>query len=80
MYKPRLRGGALQYTVNLKHVRCGCVAGVYAVKVNDKANPDVDIIDAIAPNCATIDIMEANIGGFGVAANPCDGGQCDPVS
>lgn len=49
MYKPRLNGGAFQYTIKL-NVPCGCVAGVYAVNVDDEANPDVDVDDQKAPN------------------------------
>ena len=30
-WKPWVRGGAISYTVDLSNMRCGCVAGAYAV-------------------------------------------------
>ena len=38
-FKPYLRGGSIQYTVDLSALDCGCVAGVYAVTVNKKCDP-----------------------------------------
>ena len=32
-YQPVMKGGALQYTVDLSTVDCGCVAGAYAVSI-----------------------------------------------
>ena len=32
------------------------------------------------PQCATIDLMEANRHGFNAASHPCVGGQCDLIS
>ena len=74
MYKPNLRGGAVEFNVNLSSVSCGCVAGVYAVAQNATYNTDVDITRE--PPIASIDIMQASIGGFGVSANPCEDGSC----
>jgi hypothetical protein len=34
-FKPRIRGGAIEYTVDLSSVECGCVSGVYLVALND---------------------------------------------
>ena len=36
-YKPGMIGGALTYDVDVSKLPCGCVAGVYAVKMNDSS-------------------------------------------
>ena len=77
--KPAIRGGALEYTVDLSNFGCGCVAGVYAVAVNDFCNNE-DGMTTNNPQCASIDIMQANPYGFNVAAHPCSNGTCDARS
>ena len=37
-YKPYIRGGAIEYTVDLSNHGCGCVAGVYAVAMKPGCN------------------------------------------
>ena len=37
-YKPYIRGGAIEYTVDLSNHGCGCVAGVYAVAIKAGCN------------------------------------------
>ena len=37
-YKPYIRGGAIEYTVDLSNHGCGCVAGVYAVAIRAGCN------------------------------------------
>ena len=75
---PYIRGGAISYKVNLNKMSCGCVAGIYAVNSSqwcveaEQANN--------YPMCASIDIMQANQGGFAVAGHPCANGTCDAVS
>ena len=84
-YKPYLRGGAIEYTVDLSTHGCGCVAGVYAVAMNDQCNGETeqDISDAemssgmMPSSCASIDVMQANPYGFNVSAHPCHNGNCD---
>ena len=56
MYKPNLRGGAIEYNVDLSSVGCGCVAGLYAVFVDDYCNADNNI-KSDRPHCPSIDIM-----------------------
>ena len=41
-YKPHLRGGAIEYTVDLSSHGCGCVAGVYAVAMNAQCNGETE--------------------------------------
>ena len=77
-YTPNLKGGAIQYTVDLRETECGCVAGAYAMAISGGCDPEAG--HSAKPNCPTIDIMQANKYGFNVAANPCDGGACDPIS
>jgi len=38
-FKPYLRGGSMQYTVDLSALDCGCVAGVYAVTIGKNCDP-----------------------------------------
>ena len=39
-YMPIMKGGALQYTVDLSNTDCGCVAGAYAVSIEGGCNPE----------------------------------------
>ena len=39
-YKPIMKGGALQYTVDLSLSDCGCVAGAYAVSIKGGCDPE----------------------------------------
>ena len=41
-YKPYIRGGAIEYTVDLSSHGCGCVAGVYAVTMNGQCNGETE--------------------------------------
>ena len=41
-YKPYIRGGAIEYTVDLSSHGCGCVAGVYAVAMNAQCNGETE--------------------------------------
>lgn len=76
-YKPELRGGSIQYTVDLSAMDCGCVAGVYGVKVDGDCDPN-DSQSMEKPECAVIDVMNANPFGFNVAARPNNGSsQCE---
>lgn len=54
------------------------MAGVYAVAQNETFNSDANTTST--PSIASIDLMQANIGGFGVAAHPCSNGSCDAIS
>ena len=40
VFKPTLKGGAIEYSVNLATNDCGCVAGFYAVEMNNSCNPE----------------------------------------
>jgi hypothetical protein len=76
-YEPDLRGGSVSYTVDLSTMGCGCVAGAYFVGLN--ANCTKEPLTG-EPSCKTIDLMQADRYSFNASANPCDGGNCDPVS
>ena len=77
-YKPGIRGGSIAYDVDLSAMDCGCVAGMYLVEYNDECTQDS--LDTNFPQCKTVDVMQANKGGFNVAMNPCNGGSCDAIS
>lgn len=78
-FKPYLKGGALEYTVDLSTVECGCVAGVYAVKLDNEGCGE-DFVTNDDPVCPSIDIMQANPYGFNTAVHPCSNGNCDAQS
>lgn len=77
-YKHNLIGGSMKFEVDVNDVDCACAAGVFAV------NTDYDqcMYDAyeqnVTPQCASIDIMEANIFGFNVQSQSCEFDFCDP--
>ena len=74
-FKPRLRGGAVQYTVDLSNHFCGCVAGFYLVNISKTGCEPEDEIDGVPsgamPSCPSIDVMQANPYSFNLAAHPC---------
>ena len=75
--KPYIRGGAVTYDVDISQVDCGCVAGVYAVRTSEECG---EAENRDTPQCASIDIMQANHAGFNTAAHPCANGECDAMS
>ena len=54
------------------------MAGVYLVNTNSSGCSEKEM--SSEPQCKSIDAMQANLYGFETKANPCAGGQCDPVS
>ena len=73
-------GGTLEFDVELNEVECACAAGVFLTALDgDKCRLGTYDLDE-EPQCATIDLMEANRYGFNAASHPCVGGQCDLVS
>jgi len=56
---------------------CGCVAGAYMVQLGNGCTKEPLTGD---PQCKSIDLMQADKYSFNASANPCDGGQCDPIS
>ena len=82
-FTPLIRGGAIQFTVDVSNHGCGCVAGAYLVAIKAGCNGEeeqADMPDGTMPSCPSIDIMQANPYGFNVAAHPCANGNCDAVS
>mmetsp|Transcript_11879 Transcript_11879/g.15125 ORF Transcript_11879/g.15125 Transcript_11879/m.15125 type:complete len:256 (-) Transcript_11879:1506-2273(-) len=78
-YMPNMVGGAIEYDLNLSSVGCGCVAGLYAVNVSNQCNSELNI-EIDSPQCASIDLMQANVAGFQTQMHPCANGTCDAVS
>ena len=71
-FKPYVRGGSVEYDVDVSTFGCGCVAGLYAVALNDEqCSEDVK---TGRPNCPHIDVMQANPFGFNTSAHPCANG------
>lgn len=52
---PALRGGSINYWVNMASMQSGCVAGLYLVTLNSAC--DADAAMASDPNCPSIDVM-----------------------
>ena len=59
-------------------MECGCVAGIYAARASEWCAESEQ--DTNNPMCQSIDIMQANKGGFNVGGNPCGNGTCDVIS
>lgn len=78
-YTPYLRGGAVQFDVDVSQLGCGCVTGVYAVKASSYCTNEENITTD-RPMCKSIDLMEANPFGFHTQVNPCSNGTCDALS
>lgn len=79
-YGHDLLGGSFNYTVDVSNVGCACAAGAFFVDLNDEECSWNAKDEDVTPQCASIEIMEANIYGFNVASNPCEFGSCDIVS
>jgi len=73
-------GGTLQFDVDVSSVGCECAAGVYLVELNDDYCSWDSKSRGETPQCATIDVMEANQHGFKTQSLPCEFGVCDEES
>ena len=78
IYMPTIRGGSIQYDVDLSAQDSGCVAGVYLVNVNSGEWGAGS--KSRTPQCKSLDAMQANLYGFETKANPCGNGTCDAIS
>jgi len=59
--KEPLMGGSIEYDVNVKGVKSGCVAGVYLVETdNGRCSPFSSQEPGSKPQCRSIDAMQAN--------------------
>ena len=79
-YGHDLLGGSFSYTVDVSNVGCACAAGAFLVDLNDDECSWNAKDEGVTPQCASIEVMEANMYGFNVASNPCEFGSCDIVS
>ena len=79
-YGHDLLGGSFSYTVDVSNVGCACAAGAFFVDLNDDECSWNAKDEGVTPQCASIEVMEANMYGFNVASNPCEFGSCDIVS
>lgn len=74
------QGGSLEYTVDVSGVGCGCAAGVFAVELDNALCSWSAKPSGSTPQCAYVNLMQANNLGFRVESNPCIGGNCDAAS
>lgn len=76
-YKHEYLGGSVEFDVDVSETSCACAAGVYLAQLNNEEcswNPmDADV----TPQCASIDLMEANNSGFNTQSSPCEFGTCE---
>ena len=42
-YMPFLKGGAVEYKVDLSNTDCGCVAGAYAMSISGGCDPEASM-------------------------------------
>ena len=74
-------GGTLYFDVDVSNVGCECAAGIYLVELNSAQNCGWEAKqDGETPQCASIDVMEANSKGFRTQSLPCEFGVCDETS
>jgi hypothetical protein len=78
VFKPRIRGGSIEYDVQVAGLDCGCVAGAYLVDTDNGSCGEVS--QDGTPMCKSIDMMQANKYGFETKAHPCENGTCDAIS
>lgn len=75
-YKPNILGGAIEYDIDLRNVKCGCNASLYLFQAGKKAGPAGDYYcDANNENgnwCPEMDMMEANKHAFRMTPHKCD--------
>jgi hypothetical protein len=76
-YWHKYLGGTLKFDVDVNLVDCECAAGVYLVELNDDHCSWNAKSPGETPQCATIDVMEANKHGFKARSLPCEFGVCD---
>lgn len=67
----------MQYDVDVSAVPCGCAAGVYLSVLNDDTCKTSSYPMDVTPQCATLELMEANVMGFNQAVSPCLFGSCE---
>jgi hypothetical protein len=79
-YWHNYRGGTFQFDVDVSSIGCECAAGVYLVDLNDDYCSWDSKNSGETPQCATIDVMEANQHGFKTQSLPCEFGVCDEES
>lgn len=70
-------GASLSFDVNVSNVGCGCAAGVYLAALDDETCSWDPYPSDTTPQCASVDLMEANRNGFITASHPCEFGSCD---
>lgn len=80
IFQPDYLGGALEFDIDLSRTDCGSAAGVYLVDLNDENCHMEPYATGETPQCAVIDILEANVNNIHVQSLPCDFGTCDLVS
>lgn len=73
-------GASFTFDVNVNNVGCGCAAGVYLAALDDEYCSWDPYPADTTPQCASVDLMEANRNGFITASHPCEFGSCDVES
>lgn len=66
-------GGTFKFDVNLARAECQQAAGMYLVQA-DNENCGMNSKSGGDPQCARVELMEANILGFKTASFPCEKG------
>lgn len=69
-------GGTMEFDVDLSEVDCACASGLYLVEAHGENCYNKAKDGTVDPQCARVELMEANKHGFTAASYPCEGGQC----
>lgn len=72
-------GGTIKFDVNLASAGCQQAAGMYLVQADDE-NCSWKAKSGGDPQCARVELMEANTLGFKTASFPCESGSCSDFS
>jgi len=68
LFTTYIRGGAIEYDVDVSSMGCGCVAGLYLVSESEQCIMDGERTDNA--DCPQLDVMQANPYGFNTQAHP----------
>jgi len=76
-YNHDFAGGSLTFDVDVNDVDCACAAGVFAVRLDYDQCTWNAYASGTAPDCPTVDLMNANINGFNTQIATCPDGNCE---
>lgn len=76
-YKHTYLGGCVEFDVDVSEVDCSCAAGIYLAQLDTNECSWDPKEEDVTPQCASIDVMEANMWGFNTQSSSCEFGSCE---